>query len=170
VKVIGQYHDGVDREWVTLVRLTKRCPQYIEMIRQQRQPSLRQIHGEEEASARNEDVITGEGDGFRKGSTHHTSLNALEACGFGHAGVIEDVAALRIATPPPLRHCERSEAIQRCVRRNSLDCFVARAPRNDGVVESPAHALAARTACTHDPSGKHPVNPRIQKYIAFPNF
>ena len=30
----------------------------------------------------------------------------------------------------PLRHCERSEAIQR--HRARLDCFVARAPRNDG--------------------------------------
>ncbi|WP_274162020.1 hypothetical protein, partial [Bradyrhizobium sp. WBAH23] len=30
-----------------------------------------------------------------------------------------------------LRHCERSEAIRKCVRGDGLDCFVARAPRND---------------------------------------
>ena len=30
-----------------------------------------------------------------------------------------------------MRHCERSEAIQRCARRED-DRFVARAPRNDG--------------------------------------
>jgi len=30
-----------------------------------------------------------------------------------------------------MRHCERSEAIQACVR-GRMDCFVARAPRNDG--------------------------------------
>src|SRR4051812_40278921 len=29
------------------------------------------------------------------------------------------------------RHCERSEAIQRCVSGKMLDCFVARAPLND---------------------------------------
>jgi hypothetical protein len=30
-----------------------------------------------------------------------------------------------------MRHCERSEAIQVCAR-GKMDCFVARAPRNDG--------------------------------------
>src|SRR3954467_8644012 len=32
-----------------------------------------------------------------------------------------------------LRHCERSEAIQKCIRGECLDCFVARAPRNGDV-------------------------------------
>ena len=31
-----------------------------------------------------------------------------------------------------LRHCERSEAIQNPYG-DSLDCFVAKAPRNDGI-------------------------------------
>ena len=39
-------------------------------------------------------------------------LNARGACGFGHAGVIDDVAACRITMLPATRHCERSEAIQ----------------------------------------------------------
>jgi len=30
-----------------------------------------------------------------------------------------------------LRRCERSEAIQECIRGGILDCFVARTPRND---------------------------------------
>jgi hypothetical protein len=34
---------------------------------------------------------------------------------------------------PLLRHCERSEEIQKCIDANSLDCFVARASRNDDV-------------------------------------
>jgi DNA transformation protein len=32
-----------------------------------------------------------------------------------------------------IRHCERSEAIQRLIRSEWLDCFVASAPRNDVV-------------------------------------
>src|SRR5579872_3978663 len=31
------------------------------------------------------------------------------------------------------RHCERSEAIQGYLRAKILDCFVAGAPRNDGI-------------------------------------
>jgi hypothetical protein len=36
VKVIRQYHDGIDREWMALVRLTKRRAQQLDMIREQR--------------------------------------------------------------------------------------------------------------------------------------
>ena len=54
------------------------------------------------------------------------------------------------------RHCERSEAIQNRIRRNSLDCFVAIAPRNDDgerqwpnqpspPASHPANACAARS-------------------------
>jgi len=52
--------------------------QYLDMIRQQRQPPLRQINGEEEAPTRNEvAAVRGHDavikcDGFRKGSTHPT--------------------------------------------------------------------------------------------------
>jgi hypothetical protein len=42
--------------------------------------------------------------------------------------------ALHLATTTcrPTRHCERSEAIQNLFCGDSLDCFVAFAPRNDG--------------------------------------
>jgi hypothetical protein len=36
VKVIRQHHDGIDREWMALVRLTKRRAQQLDMIREQR--------------------------------------------------------------------------------------------------------------------------------------
>jgi hypothetical protein len=41
--------------------------------------------------------------------------------------------AVRMRAHVSTRHCERSEAIQLCRSKEKLDCFVADAPRNDGV-------------------------------------
>src|SRR5436309_6665011 len=41
------------------------------------------------------------------------------------------------------RHCERSEAIQKCLQGNGLDCFVACAPRNDAGNKKKARAKRA---------------------------
>jgi hypothetical protein len=49
-----------------------------------------------------------------------------------------------------LRHYERSEAIQRCIRGKCLDCFVARTPRNDDVEAVSLIALGFRH---HRPAG-----------------
>lgn len=54
VKVVGQDDDRIDRERVTLARLAERRAQERDMIRQQRQSSLREVDGEEEASAGDE--------------------------------------------------------------------------------------------------------------------
>jgi hypothetical protein len=47
---IGQHDYRIDRERVMLARLTKRIAQFVDMFRQQPQPSLRKIDGEEEAA------------------------------------------------------------------------------------------------------------------------
>jgi hypothetical protein len=54
VKVIGQNDHGVNREWMLPPHLSESVAQFVNMLRQQVQPSLRQIDGEEEAGSRNE--------------------------------------------------------------------------------------------------------------------
>src|SRR5512143_200859 len=53
------------------------------------------------------------------------------------ASIVGLISSADMATTiaSPQRHCERSEAIQKCRRGRDLDCFVAAAPRND-VVEA----------------------------------
>src|SRR4051794_37831573 len=54
----------------------------------------------------------------------------------------------RPATAPNSpRHCERSEAIQEATKKD-LDCFVARAPRNDGVRFPLISLRAQRPSCS----------------------
>ena len=60
-----------------------------------------------------------------------------ESC--GSAADFRDIAMMEIGSQRggakrSLRHCERSEAIHRAARSSAeMDCFVATAPRNDGV-------------------------------------
>jgi hypothetical protein len=42
------------------------------------------------------------------------------------------------------RHCERSEAIQKCRTAGRLDCFVRFAPRNDGMIVGSGRAFAKK--------------------------
>ena len=52
--MIGQNDHGVNREWMLPPHLSESVAQFVNMLRQQVQPSLRQIDGEEEAGSRNE--------------------------------------------------------------------------------------------------------------------
>jgi hypothetical protein len=54
MEMIGQHDNRIDRERMMPARLTKRSTQLVDMLRQQPQPSLRQIDGEEEAAPGNE--------------------------------------------------------------------------------------------------------------------
>ena len=51
VKVIGQDNHRVDRKWMVLPRLPKCCTQSVDVLRQQSQPPVRQIDGEEETTS-----------------------------------------------------------------------------------------------------------------------
>jgi hypothetical protein len=51
VKMIGQNNHRVDREWMVMPRLPKRCPQFVDMFRQQSLSSLREINSEEETTS-----------------------------------------------------------------------------------------------------------------------
>ncbi len=48
--MIGQHDHRIDRERMMPARLTKCDTQFVNTLRQQRKPSLRQIDGEEEAA------------------------------------------------------------------------------------------------------------------------
>src|SRR3569832_1758069 len=63
--------------------------------------------------------------------TAGTVFSVLERMFMGSSGLILLCVRLSHGGQLVLRHCERSEAIQKCIRGSSLDCFVARAPRND---------------------------------------
>ena len=77
MKVIGQHDHRVDREGMPPSRFVERGPQFSDVIREQPQPPIREIDGEEEAASGDE-VATVSGHarvevmGFAKGSTHPT--------------------------------------------------------------------------------------------------
>ncbi|MGB9657937.1 MAG: hypothetical protein WCB75_22375 [Pseudolabrys sp.] len=48
--MIGQDNHGFDRERMILLRLAKRAPQFVDVLRQQPQTPFCQIDGEEEAA------------------------------------------------------------------------------------------------------------------------
>jgi hypothetical protein len=84
--MVGKNNHGVDREWMPLSHLSKRAAQLVDAVRQQRQPAVRQIDGEEKAASGDEIATVavmraGRGDGFRKGSTHPTGCFVTPASG-----------------------------------------------------------------------------------------
>jgi hypothetical protein len=59
VEMIGQHDHRLDRERMMPVCLSERCTQFVHMLRQQPQPPLRQIDGEEAAASDEVATIVG---------------------------------------------------------------------------------------------------------------
>src|SRR5262245_50353225 len=57
-----------------------------------------------------------------------------------------------VASPPPARHCERSEAVHLPPRRE-LDCFAAIAARNDGCTLLPQRKIASQACRERESAG-----------------
>src|SRR5262249_42841937 len=62
MKVVRQYHDCVDREWIAMPGVPERRPQQSDIVGQQRQATVCEIQGEKECAAGNK-VTTVSGHG-----------------------------------------------------------------------------------------------------------
>jgi hypothetical protein len=76
VKVIGQHDHRVDREGMPPSRFVERGPQFSDVIREQPQPPIHEIDGEEEAASGDEvAAIAGHAASSRRGVMGIASLN-----------------------------------------------------------------------------------------------
>jgi len=84
---------------MALMRFAKRPAQHLDMIRQQRQPPLRQIDGEEEAATRNE---------------------VAAVC--GHDAIISRTLAMGFARAQPILRAVRARKIARSAEVVNFEC------------------------------------------------